>query len=241
MFSSDTLHAKVIATKECAVIGSANASHRSHRMADEAVVLTDDAATVAAARDFIESLDGVVEVDKVFLQHAQREWEAGSSVPLPGVTEQASTDSFLPKPLGRVIIAHVEEYESTASEHEIERVHRRKLRSKAGPAAAYSLSWYRHEPTLIEGDVVLMIDESDNDGNSYLWPPGVVCSEPIRIPRSRDQYGYFLRYRTDWTEIGLSEATARLREAGIAQPRLHQSRAVRSRPLVEALLGLWAD
>src|SRR5687767_10572494 len=57
VYSCDRLHAKAIATRRLAIIGSANASTNSATNVDEAVVITDDQAIIEHVRVFVESLD----------------------------------------------------------------------------------------------------------------------------------------------------------------------------------------
>lgn len=70
--SSPTLHAKVIATNRRAVIGSANASENS-TLADDAVIITDNPEVITSVRTFIDRIDEITEVDKVFIDNATRE------------------------------------------------------------------------------------------------------------------------------------------------------------------------
>jgi hypothetical protein len=56
IYSAQYLHAKVYAFDNVAFIGSANASDRSKHTLIEAVLRVDNAAMVASARDFVESI-----------------------------------------------------------------------------------------------------------------------------------------------------------------------------------------
>lgn len=83
VFSSPILHAKVVVTRSCAVVGSANASPTSGRM-HEAVMVTNDPAVVRAARDFVNALDGLTAVDEAFIDAARVVWDHGRAAGPPG-------------------------------------------------------------------------------------------------------------------------------------------------------------
>ncbi|MFD9664375.1 phosphatidylserine/phosphatidylglycerophosphate/cardiolipin synthase family protein [Rhodococcus sp. NPDC059968] len=237
VLSSPTLHAKVIATSRRAVIGSANASENS-ALADDAVVITDDPDIIASVRKFIDGLDELTEVDEVFLDDANREWEIGRAVPLPGVTGRVRTGTdFLPAPVARMFVKHAVDYEPTHTEHQVLEEHRSRQRTTAGPAVKYQLESLRlDKPSSVKrGDVIIFVSADDE----WIYPPAVVVSDAMKIPRSGGAVLYFLRIRTDLPPLSLPEAEKVLTDLGHPGSRLPTDHYVRSPSLRTALLGLW--
>ncbi|WP_370185191.1 phospholipase D family protein [Rhodococcus wratislaviensis] len=237
VLSSPTLHAKVIATSRRAVIGSANASENS-TLADDAVVITDDPDIIASVRTFIDSLDELTEVDEVFLDDAIREWEIGRAVPLPGVTGRVRTGTdFLPTPVTRMFVKHAVDYQPTRTEEHVLEQHRSRQRTTAGPAAKYQLESLRlDKPSSVKrGDVIIFVSADD----AWIYPPAVVVSDPMKIPRTGGAVLYFLRTRTDPPPLPLTDAEKALTDLGHPGSRLRTDHYVRSPSLRTALLGLW--
>ncbi|WP_016881308.1 MULTISPECIES: phospholipase D family protein [unclassified Rhodococcus (in: high G+C Gram-positive bacteria)] len=237
VLSSPTLHAKVIATNRRAVIGSANASENS-TLADDAVVITDDPDIIASVRKFIDSLDEITEVDEVFLDDALREWEIGRAVPLPGVTGRVRTETdFLPAPVTRMFVKHAVDYEPTHTEQQVLDHQRGRHSAAGGPAVKYQLESLRlDKPSAVRrGDVIVFVSADDE----WIYPPAVVISDPMRIPRSGGAVLFFLRTRTDLPPLLLTDAEKALTDLGHPGSRLRTDHYVRSPSLRTALLGLW--
>ncbi|ABH00906.1 hypothetical protein RHA1_ro11259 (plasmid) [Rhodococcus jostii RHA1] len=237
VLSSPTLHAKVIATNTRAVIGSANASENS-AFADDAVIITDDPEVIASVRTFIDRLDEITEVDQVFLDDAILEWEIGRAVPLPGVTGRVRTETdFLPTPVTRMFVKHAVDYEPTRTEQQVLDEQRGRHRSRGGPAAKYQVESLRlDKPSGVRrGDVIVFVSADD----AWFYPPAVVVSDPMKIPRSGGAVLYFLRIRADLPPLPLTEAEKLLTDLGHPGSRLRTDHYVRSPSLRTALLGLW--
>lgn len=233
VFSSATLHAKVLATSRYAIVGSANASANSTTQ-HEAVVVTDDASTVAAVREFINSIDDATTVSDEFLNEADRFWDEGKPSWPFGKAIEREKGTFLPTPIDRVFLRHWEAVELSSAEEETYRSERKRVHP--GPAARFATSWYRtrRDDPLRTGDVVFQVAD---DG--VLWPPEVVTSGPISIPRSRVHCGYILSLRQDLKTVTVEEATHALRQLGIRDPRLRAERRITATAMQDALLGLW--
>ncbi|MFD9668808.1 phosphatidylserine/phosphatidylglycerophosphate/cardiolipin synthase family protein, partial [Rhodococcus sp. NPDC059968] len=72
-----------------------------------------------------------------------------------------------------------------------------------------------------------------------IYPPAVVVSDAMKIPRSGGAVLYFLRIRTDLPPLSLPEAEKVLTDLGHPGSRLRTDHYVRSPSLRTALLGLW--
>ncbi|MDF3312167.1 phosphatidylserine/phosphatidylglycerophosphate/cardiolipin synthase family protein [Rhodococcus sp. T2V] len=238
VLSSPDLHANVIATERWAVIGSANASHGS-TIAVEGVVITDDPDLVASVRGFIDSIEEVTEVDQVFLDNAVAQWQIGRAVPIPGVSGRGQADpGFLPAQVNRMFLRHIIEFQPGPAEHHAWAAESRHRRAPAGPAAKYQLEWFHHDKTdsrLRRGDVLVFV-AADHE---WLYPPAVVDSEAIAIPRSPGAIGHLLRSRTDLDPIPVPVAEQILADAGHPGARLRVDHRIASPGLRAAVLGLW--
>ena len=238
VLSSPTLHAKVIVTNRRAVVGSANASENS-AFADDAVIITDDPEVMDSVRTFIDRIDEVTEVDEVFLDDAAREWEIGRAVPIPGVTGRIRDPGaeFLPVPVTRMFVKHAVDYEPSPTEQHVLDEHRSRRPATVGPAVKYALESLRLDRTsaVRRGDVVVFVSVDDG----WVYPPAVVVSDPMKIPRSGGAVLYFLRIRTDLTPLPLTDAEKALTDLGHPGSRLRTDHFVRSPGLRTDLLALW--
>lgn len=238
VLSSPTLHAKVIVTSRRAVVGSANASENS-AFADDAVIITDDPEVIDSVRTFIDRIDEITEVDEVFLDDAAREWEIGRAVPIPGVTGRIRDPEaeFLPVPVTRMFVKHAVDYEPSPTEQHVLDERRSRQPATAGPAVKYALESLRLDRTsaVRRGDVVVFVSVDDG----WVYPPAVVVSDPMKIPRSGGAVLYFLRIRIDLTPLPLTDAEKALTDLGHPGSRLRTDHFVRSPNLRIDLLALW--
>ncbi|MFZ2174607.1 MAG: phospholipase D family protein [Rhodococcus sp. (in: high G+C Gram-positive bacteria)] len=238
VLSSPTLHAKVIATNRRAVIGSANASENS-AFADDAVIITDDPEVITSVRKFIDGIDEITEVDEVFIDNATRQWEIGRAVPIPGVSGRIHDPEaeFLPAPVTRMFLKHAADYEPGPTEHHVLEEHRRRPRTTSGPPAKYQLESLRLDKssTIRLDDVIVFVSTDDQ----WIYPPAVVVSEPMKIPRSGGAVLHFLRIRTDLPPLPLTEAEKALTDLGHPGSRLRSDHYVRSPSLRTALIAMW--
>ncbi|MFE7423703.1 phosphatidylserine/phosphatidylglycerophosphate/cardiolipin synthase family protein [Rhodococcus sp. NPDC057529] len=238
VLSSPTLHAKVIVTGRRAVVGSANASENS-AFADDAVIITDDPEVIASVRTFIDRIDEVTEVDEVFLDDAAREWEIGRAVPIPGVTGRIRDPEaeFLSVPVTRMFVKHAVDYEPSPTEQHVLDERRSRRPATVGPAVKYALESLRLDraSAVRRGGVVVFVSVDDG----WVYPPAVVVSDPMKIPRSGGAVLYFLRIRIDLTPLRLTEAERALTDLGHPGSRLRIDHFVRSPSLRTDLLALW--
>lgn len=220
VLSSPNLHANVIVTSQRAVIGSANASHSS-TIADEAVVITDDPEVVAATWTFIDGIEEITEVDQVLLDNATTKAQVGLSVPIPGVGGRVRAElDFLPARVTRMFLRHIVEYEPSATEQQAwAATQARRSGAATGPAATYQIEWFRlddRRACLRRGDVLIFV----TDDNDRIYPPAVVDSEAIAIPRIHRAFGHLLLTRADLQPISVAHAAQQLADLGHPHPRL---------------------
>ncbi|MDE1675077.1 phosphatidylserine/phosphatidylglycerophosphate/cardiolipin synthase family protein [Nocardia gipuzkoensis] len=115
--TSARLHAKVAATADRAVIGSANASAHS-QASDEAVVITDVKSLVRETRDYIDAIavDATL-ITEEYLQYLQQVWDqAPRATPLPGVNAVSAETGLLPRRVAAVMLVPTEYDDLTTSE-----------------------------------------------------------------------------------------------------------------------------
>lgn len=198
VYNEQDLHAKVVVTSKCAVVGSANASARSRDRVIEAVLITDDHMVIAEVKKFVVSL---AEEPKLLtaadLPRLQKLWDEGESNDLgravPGVnrdTEDLITDFSAGFALDEMDDEEVDPATARKIARRVRRGHRE---------AGIGVGWL----TLQEGDagypvgtVLFVFDDEGVD------PPRVIASEPTRSPDGcalRYQvYRYDLAQEGDW-------------------------------------------
>lgn len=135
----------------------------------------------------------------------------------------------------RMFVKHAVDYEPSLTEQHMLDEHRSRQRTTAGPAVKYQLESLRLDRTsaVRRGDVIVSVDDG------WIYPPAVVVSDPMKIPRSGGAVLYFLRIRTDLSPLPLAEAEKVLTDLGHPGSRLRTDHYVRSPSLRTALLGLW--
>ena len=166
------------------------------------------------------------------------EWEIGRAVPLPGVTGRVRIETdFLPAPVTRMFVKHAVDYEPTRTEQQVLDHQRGRHSAAGGPAVKYQLESLRLDKpsTVRRGDVIVFVSADDE----WIYPPAVVISDPMRIPRSGGAVLFFLRTRTDLPPLLLTDAEKALTDLGHPGSRLRTDHYVRSPSLRTALLGLW--
>lgn len=99
----------------------------------------------------------------------------------------------------------------------------------AGPgAAAYPV-----------GDAVVQLVEG-RDGRLWVHPPGLVVTEPVRVPRARGVRLQLLRRRADLGRaVPIGMATASFRAARVPSGRPLADGPVVDPEVLRVLLGLW--
>jgi len=136
-----------------------------------------------------------------------------------------------------MFVKHAVDYEPSPTEQHVLEEHRSRQRTTAGPVAKYQLESLRLDRTsaVRRGDVVVFVSVDDG----WIYPPAVVVSDPMKIPRSGGSVLYFLRIRTDLSPLPLTDAEKALTDLGHAGSRLRTDHFVRSPSLRTDLLALW--
>lgn len=180
VFSNSALHAKMLATTTCAVIGSANASHRSDRSL-EAVVISEEMSFVRAVDQLIDEvvIDGSAELTLEALETLLK--RAPVSIPsqgkgLAGVTSLPAEQLIVPDSGGRYWLDYFELSDDRSAEVR-DLVKRMKLSTRARvPAAAFELdSWLNDEDLGYQtGDVVFLFEVDDGGKPNAVWEPAKI-------------------------------------------------------------------
>ncbi|MFZ2526647.1 MAG: phosphatidylserine/phosphatidylglycerophosphate/cardiolipin synthase family protein [Rhodococcus sp. (in: high G+C Gram-positive bacteria)] len=241
VLSTPNLHTGLIVTPRCVIVGPSSASHAS-TVADEAALVTDDPAALAAAHVALAGLGDTTDVDQAFLDNATAVWAVGRTVPLAGIGSRTRAEhDFLPTPVRRMFVRRITDYTPSADEQRMweERTDRR---AAAGPDAQYRAQWLRVDTpdtgrrTRLERFDVLFEVTADT---AWIHPPAVVDTGPVPIPHARHAVAYLLRTRTDLEPLSVPVAARALADAGHPNPRLHLDHRVVSPALRTALLQLW--
>jgi hypothetical protein len=236
VLSSPKLHAKLVVTSQSVAVGSANASAHSTAL-DEAAIISDDAALIAGANDFIDNLDDTTVVDETFIKAARKLWKPPKGGGPPGAGDQGPDPPFLPLGKFRLRIQPSEPTKWTKREQDAIRTARRSLVRTAGPKATYNLSPYKQYDgpgALGQNDV--LIDIMDH----CLWPPSVVLGEPIKLSRSQSHIA-MLRNRLDLSEVSIEHAEEQLKASGVRlSSGFFEPRWVTAPKTQKALLSIWA-
>lgn len=227
------LHAKVLVTASRTVVGSANASYNSTNL-EEAVLVTDDAVMHKAARSFIAGLPFTTHVDELFIEAARATWAMGRSSPLGRAGAPRAANPLLPESF-RLYLAKAYTYAPTKTETEAYRRMVRRTRRSSGPASTYSLDSYRvaADDSLRRDNVLIIV--GDEGSGAMVWPPVVVISEPVTFGPGRV---HITRGLAALEPIPVAEARDRLLAKGL-DARLGKERWIRSKPVRDALVGLW--
>ncbi|MFZ2527079.1 MAG: phosphatidylserine/phosphatidylglycerophosphate/cardiolipin synthase family protein [Rhodococcus sp. (in: high G+C Gram-positive bacteria)] len=240
VLSTPNLHTGVLVTPDLAILGPVSAS-RSSTLADEAALITDDPDTIAAARRFIDNLDDLTDIDQTFLDNATTLWQIGRSIPLPGIgAQRRAQPDFLPTTVTRMFLRHITNYTPSTDEQQQWADITTPGSSTAGPVSAYPLEWLRLDTPddrdrFRRGDVLIQITAD----NTWIHPPAVIHSDPIRLPHTRHAIAYQLRARVDLDPLPVPDAATMLADLGHPNPRLRTDHRIISPTLRAAFLRLW--
>lgn len=241
VYSWDRLHAKVMATTRLAIIGSANASTNSATNVDEAVVITDDQATIEQVRSFVQSLRKAVPVTPEFLDAQQIKWNQGRSSGVPGHPGTEIVDAPYIPARGRMFVQETSRDMSTRAGEKLVEKERRRIRNARGPASKYaieSFTLYPHDAPFELDDICIEIFRER--GRAWVYPPAVVISEAMPIPRSRGKQMVLLRRRSDLVAVPIDIAAASLRAAQVPIQTRFYEHHVKTKRQRQVILDLWA-
>ncbi len=243
LYSYSALHAKVIATKRSAVVGSSNASTTSNR-SDEAAILTDDPAIIAGVRGMVTDLAANAErIDGKFVARARKlVKESGPRPPVPGITE---TEAFPPRPVTRLHFVEAEHDEWPDDVEEAARDLQSDTRRSIGRVRR---QWWDPTPRRSRyrvGDVLIEFAGSGDDDYAFEAPALIVGK--AKVPTSGLGHVFVLQSLRDAPEAYLSELHDDLAEIGVVRAHdsladcaeaLHGARVTDS-AVADRVLDLW--
>lgn len=174
VYSSERLHAKVIATPREAVIGSANASAHSAD-SSEAIVISRDSATVKGVKKFVrDEIERSYSMDIDTLNGLKQLFdEARPDIEIPGVNRAPTFDGQFPRNFDNSYIAQFTD-ESDLTDDDI-----KSITEQTGRPAGFSV-WVIQVPSrehaYEENSVVFF----HNAG--YFQPPALIAGPAIELP-----------------------------------------------------------
>lgn len=197
LYSCGTLHAKILAVRNSAAVGSANAS-RSSNLSLEAVVVSNEREFISDARRLVkEAIEAGTEIDEEYLTTSAM-WVPDDHHRLPelvGVTTPpVGEDVFIPEPGGRYWLAVEWQEEYSDEEDAVARSIRRSKEARE-LKTRFKLDTYlvgsdaRAEP----GDVFILVHMDDEGQLVQVWEPAKVVGSR-QIPGKSPSTMYLLRY-----------------------------------------------
>ncbi|MBY8862425.1 phosphatidylserine/phosphatidylglycerophosphate/cardiolipin synthase family protein [Nocardia sp. CA2R105] len=231
------LHAKVIATAEYAVVGSANASTHS-TSSNEAVVITDQKSVVREVRDYVNSIPAD-EITDEQLDHLYDVWQ--NSVPrsiVPGINGISQETGLLPHDATTVILTDTVDDDLTADE--LDAIADTVEHARAFPIEPMQLD---HRSRSYPKNTILL---RLSDQPTQILPPAVVYSPPRSIPKRKTGRYQLIRTQDNHRARKLTAINRKLtpdhRQAlDRALESTYNTTSVRLAPdLAQALLACWA-
>ncbi|WP_424327073.1 phospholipase D-like domain-containing protein [Gordonia sp. (in: high G+C Gram-positive bacteria)] len=234
--SYDRLHAKVIVTREWAVIGSSNASNSSNR-SEEAVVITCDPTLVKDARTMVDGLwTQSVVIDREFIMRAKRITKDASAAGT-GVPGVIGTELFPPRPVRRVHFAENESVEVSAEVHEAMCEARTAARRESRPGLTLE-SWWDPSRSSARAEDVLIRFTCDDDDCDVEQPSRIVSK--TKVPGAGNGWVYVLQSMRDRDGVWLSEVADTLIAAELDVDDLNGA-IVDDPDFIESILELWEE
>jgi hypothetical protein len=251
LYSCASLHAKILAVRNSAAVGSANAS-RSSSLSLESVVVSNEREFISDARTLVkEAIEAGTEIDEEYLTTAAT-WAPDDQHRPPEIvgvtTPPAREDVFFPDPGGRywLALAWLEEYTDKADAV---------AQSMRGSKEArqfktrFTLDTYQVESAARAkaGDVFVLVHKDDEGELVQVWEPAKVVGSQ-RIPGTTSNTMYLLRYNRRHEENVVSDMEFALREIQTLtgnDPRQwdHDSKAVELSDAqgAELIAALWGE
>lgn len=237
VYSSERLHAKVIATHSHAIVGSANASTTSAK-SSEAVMVSDDKAIRKQVRSFVKheirQTGTLITPEKVEdLKKLFEESNAGQEI--TGVTKPGQAPHDFPWQLGRVYLTR--RVEADLVEEEIAEIMSGSVRASGFRTDAIQLDSAREKYK--RGDIVFFCDDD------YFYPPFLIDSGVIRTKADKTRMGQITQQRTGKGRLRPSTVAKRLKAEQISLDELMQSlddasdRLLLKRDRIEAMVKIW--
>ena len=208
LYSCASLHAKILAVRNSAAVGSANAS-RSSRLSLESVVVSNEREFISDARTLVkEAIEAGTEIDEEYLTTAAT-WIPDDHYRPPEIvgvtTPPAREDVFFPDPGGRYWLAVEWQEEYSDEEDAVARSIRRSKEARE-LKTRFKLDTYlvgsdaRAEP----GDVFVLVHMDDEGQLVQVWEPAKVVGSR-QIPGKSLSTMYLLRYNQEHEENAVSD------------------------------------
>lgn len=197
VYNCESLHAKVLAVKNCAAVGSANVS-RNSSLSLEAVVVSNERAFISEVRVLVESaIAAGTRIGEEYLDSAVgwiRDRHDGAPRIVGVTTPPPREDVFVPEPGRRYWMAVERQEEYSDEEDAVARSIRR------SPEARPFKTKFKLDTYLVDGDtqagpgdVFILLHEDDEGRLELVWEPAKVVGSR-RIPGKRAGTMYLLRY-----------------------------------------------
>jgi hypothetical protein len=168
VFTQSNLHAKVYVFPKHVYVGSANASNRSARGGlVEAVVMTTDKRTVAAAREFVRD-HCIQPLTMEWLDKLAKIYKPPKFIPGAGAGRKGSTKYAIPR-------VYVEEFTDDELPLGSKRVHesgRRVAKERAKNPKSLDSFWYTRDSPYRRGDVV--VEVHSRGSRRLMCPPATI-------------------------------------------------------------------
>lgn len=208
LFSCASLHAKILAVRNSAAVGSANAS-RSSSLSLEAVVVSNDRAFISDARSLVrEAIEAGTEINDEYLTTAAT-WMPDDHYRPPEIvgvtTPPAREDVFFPEPGGRYWLAVEWQEEYSAEEDSVARSIRSSKEARPFKTR-FELDTYLvgSDARAEAGDVFVLVNMNDEGQLVRVWEPAKVVASR-QVPGKNSSTMYLLRYNRRHEENAVSD------------------------------------
>lgn len=203
VFNCESLHAKLLAVKNSAAVGSANAS-RNSRLSLEGVVVSNERAFISEVRELVkESIKYGSEVSEEYLE-STFDWMPEKRRPAPAVVGVTAPppreDVFIPEPGGCFWLAVERKEPYTENEDKVAKSMKRSTRAQQFKAK-YEVDTYLVDgkPQAAPGDVFILLRENDEGQLELVWEPAKIISVRA-VPEEDSSTMYLLRYNQGFEE-----------------------------------------
>jgi hypothetical protein len=240
-FTRRNLHSKLVVGSDFVIAGSANVSERSHRVLDEAAILTNDPSAIRRAREFIDRLC-TEPVRPNYLEECKNQYKPPQFAGPVAAGKRQSRAT-------RAKLWIVNLTESSLPESELIRYEDGELKAETlVKNAASSKTGGFHWPykpkmasELEPGDWIIQTIKS-KDGSVLVHPPGqlLLIDSYIRDPRSgKERYVFHLELPRRGETLTWDEFHTAAKALSWPTKLLRRTRPVRNPDDADALLRLW--
>ena len=248
VYQCEHLHAKVYVLGDTAIVGSPNASHSSEVRLEEAILVTRDPDTVAAARAFVESLTvGKQPIDETWLAQCEQVFrprasgqggsrDAASQEPYGARLWLVPTSIAMLKQLGNFYCGDVKSIGSG----KLSLRAADKVTARRRTAGAYPVSLqYDRRPPFDEGDLVIQCNYPPEGVGGYTLAY-LPCRVEMITQRPSGTWAVTLLRPNDAVRLRVAELRSGCAPFGVVLPRFGDApQAIHEPEARRALLALW--